>query len=121
MPERRRRFGQLPKFLTGAVVVALCTTAAVAALAIGAISTIAADLGKATIHSAAITDATPGSPETILVIGDAHGGSYSIACHCHYLHADTFMLVHMDPNAGQTSIMSIPRDLVVSFRYHGGL
>ena len=121
MPERRPRFGPLPRFLAGAVAVALCTTAAIAALAIGAISTIAADLGKATIHSAAITEAKPGAPQTILVVGDDHGGSFSKACNCHLLHADTFMLVRMDPNQGQTSIMSIPRDLDVSFRYHGGV
>ena len=123
MPERRRRFGPLPRFLTGAVAVALCTTAAIAALAIGAISTIAADLGKATIHSAAITAAKPGAPQTILVVGDDHDGPLVNTPNGRQrlLHADTFMLVHMDPNQGQTSIMSIPRDLDVTFRYHGAL
>ena len=107
----------------GAVAVALCTTAAIAALAIGAISTIAADLGKPTISAARahLTPAQAGKPETIFIVGDDHGGPYSNACQCHLLHADTFMLVRLDPNSGETSIMSIPRDLVVSFRdpYNG--
>ena len=34
-------------------------------------------------------------------------------------HTDTMLLVRMDPQAGQTSIMSIPRDLLVNITYRG--
>ena len=99
--------------------IVLCTTTAVAALAIGQVSTIAADISIHPIRSTYLTVPRPGAPETILVIGDDHSGPYDPQCGCHLLHADTFMLVRMDPAQGQTSIMSIPRDMLVNFTWHG--
>ena len=117
-----RRFRSLPRFLLGAIGIALATTAGVAALAIGAVSTIAADiaLGGKPVHSKFLRAAAPGAPETIMVIGDDHSGPFIQKCQCHLLHADTFMLLRMDPGLGQTSIMSIPRDLMVSFKWGTG-
>ena len=114
---RRRLLGLRTRFLVGALLIALTTATAVAAVAIGAVTQIAADLGKATIHSRQLTQAQAGAPETILVVGDDHDGP--LVHGVHLLHADTFMLVHMDPRQGQTSIMSIPRDLLVSFSWNG--
>lgn len=119
MPEQRRRLRVLPRFLLGAILVVLCTTAGVAAIAIGQISTLASDIGLHAVGSKFLQKAPPSGAQTILVIGDDHSGPYDAACQCHLLHADTFMLVHMDPNQGQTSIMSIPRDLMVNFTWHG--
>jgi len=115
---RRRRRGY-PRLFGGAFMIVLCTTTAVAALAIGQVSTIAADISVHPVHSAYLTAPKPGGPETILVIGDDHSGPYDPQCGCHLLHADTFMLVRMDPGQGQTSIMSIPRDLLVNFTWKG--
>ncbi|MGH2851923.1 MAG: LCP family protein [Solirubrobacteraceae bacterium] len=114
---RRRLLGLRTRFLVGALLIALTTATAVAAVAIGAVTQIAADLGRATIHSHQLTPAHAGAPETILVVGDDHDGP--LVHGVHLLHADTFMLVHMDPTQGQTSIMSIPRDLLVSFSWKG--
>jgi len=119
MPERRRRFGMLPRFFVGAIVIVLCTTAAGAAIAIGTISQIAADiaLGGKQIKSTALTAATAGAAQTIMVIGDDHSGP--VINGVKLLHADTFMLIRMDPNHAQTSILSIPRDLLINFTYKG--
>jgi LCP family protein required for cell wall assembly len=104
----------------GAIAIALCTTIAVAAIAIGAVSTIAADISvHGHLGSAYLKVPAPGAGETILVIGDDHSGPFVASCGCHLLHADTFMLVRMDPTQGETSIMSIPRDLLVNFTWKG--
>ena len=118
MPERRR-FGMLPRFLLGAILVVAFTTAAGAAIAIGTISQIAADiaLGGKQIHSPALTQPAPGSAQTIMVIGDDHSGP--VINGVRLLHADTFMLIRLDPQHAQTSILSIPRDLLISFTHNG--
>ncbi len=97
--------------------------------AINVVGTIASDfaLGGTPLDSTNLTAAKAGAAQTILVIGDDHIGpttTYATGAEqtvngYHYLHADTFMLVRMDPAQNQTSILSIPRDLLVSFRYHG--
>ena len=119
MPERRRRPRPLRRLVGGAAAIVLCTTVAVAALAIGAVSTIAADiaLGGKPIASTFLSAPRPGAAETILIIGDDHSGP--IVNGVRLLHADTFMLVRMDPGQGQTSVMSIPRDLLVNFTWNG--
>ena len=106
-----------------------CTTAIISVAAINVVSTIASDLalGGKPLDTSYLTAAKAGAAQTILVIGDDHIGpttTYSTGAEqtvngYHYLHADTFMLVRMDPAQGQSSILSIPRDLLVSFRWHG--
>jgi LCP family protein required for cell wall assembly len=117
-PGRARR-GPVARFLLGAVLVVLCTSTAGAAIAIGAISQIAADIasGGKQIKSSALTPATAGAAQTIMVIGDDHSGP--IVNGVRLLHADTFMLIRLDPQHAQTSILSIPRDLLVNFSYKG--
>jgi len=119
----------LKRFLLGGVIIVLLTAAATATAAMETLHTIAHDLtlgGKA-IHSTQLTVAQAGAPQTILIIGDDHigptttyntGGSDNVDG-VHLLHADTMMLLRMDPNQGQTSVLSIPRDLMVNFSYHG--
>ena len=116
MPERRRH-GMLPRFLLGAILVVVFTTAAGAAIAIGTISQIASDiaLGGKQIQSPELTAPSPGSAQTIMVIGDDHSGP--VINGVRLLHADTFMLIRMDPQHSQTSILSIPRDLLISFTH----
>ena len=109
----------LPRFLLGAILVVLFTTAAGAAIAIGTITQIAADIGSGgkQIKSTALTPATAGAAQTIMVIGDDHSGP--VINGVRLLHADTFMLIRLDPQHAQTSILSIPRDLLVSFTHNG--
>jgi len=129
LPDARRRPRPLRRFMLGAAGIVICTTIAIAAVAIGAVSTIAADLalGGKPIRSNQLTAAAAGAAQTILVVGDDHigatttyaTGKYETVNGVHLLHADTFMLVRLDPAHGQTSILSIPRDLLVHFTWQG--
>jgi LCP family protein required for cell wall assembly len=129
MLEPRSRLGFITRFLAGGVAIALFATIAAATVALGTIDTISADLaagGKA-IASTELKPASDGAPQTILVIGDDHTGNDATEATgtidqgtgVPLLHADTFMLVRMDPQQGQTSILSIPRDLMISFSNDG--
>ena len=121
--------GSLRRYLLGSAVIAVTTTVAISVAALGVVSTIASDLALAgkPLDSAELTPANAGAAQTFLVMGDDHIGpttTYSTGAEqtvngYHYLHADTFMLVRMDPSQGQTSILSIPRDLLVSFHWKG--
>jgi LCP family protein required for cell wall assembly len=127
----RARRRPLRRSLLGCLLIVVCTTAAVSvAVTVGVVGTIAGDfaLGGKPLDSSYLTPAQAGAPETILVIGDNHhgptttystGAALSSPTGYHYLHADTFMLVRMDPNQEQTSTLSIPRDLWVNFTWHG--
>jgi LCP family protein required for cell wall assembly len=126
-PERRRHFGVL--FIAGAIAITVFSTVAAGTFAIGTIDTIAADLasGGKPITSPELRPASDGAPQTILVIGDDHSGNDTNKASgtldegigVPLLHADTFMLVRMDPAQGQISILSIPRDLMISFTNRG--
>jgi LCP family protein required for cell wall assembly len=125
----RRRRHPLRRELLACFVIVAATATAISVGAINVVSTVAADfqLGGTPLDSKYLTPAQVGQPETILVIGDDHIGKttdYATGAEqdvngVHLLHADTFMLVRMDPAQEQTSILSIPRDLLVSFTWHG--
>jgi LCP family protein required for cell wall assembly len=113
----------------GSAVIVIATTVAISVAALGVVSTIASDFALAgkPLDSSYLTQAHAGAAQTFLVIGDDHIGpttTYATGAEqtvngYHFLHADTFMLVRMDPAQGQTSILSIPRDLLVSFTWKG--
>jgi LCP family protein required for cell wall assembly len=120
----------LRRHMFGCLVIIVATATAISVGVINVVSTIAADLalGGKPLDSSFLTAAKAGAAQTILVVGDNHIGkttTYSTGAGLtspsgyHYLHADTFMLVRMDPSQDQTSILSIPRDLVVSFTWKG--
>jgi LCP family protein required for cell wall assembly len=125
----RRRTGTLRRYLFGSAAIALCTTVAISVAALGVVSTIASDFALAgkPLDSSYLAPTKAGAAQTFLIIGDDHIGpttTYSTGAEqtvngYHYLHADTFMLVRMDPSQEQTSILSIPRDLLVSFNWKG--
>jgi LCP family protein required for cell wall assembly len=129
MFERKRRWPRFLASLLGCIVIVGCGAVAINGLALAVANTIASDLalGGKPIKSSQLTAAKTGAPETIMIIGDDHigktttyqTGGYETVNGAHLLHADTFMLVRLDPAEGQVSIMSIPRDLMVSFDYHG--
>jgi LCP family protein required for cell wall assembly len=125
----RRRRHPLRRHMLGCIVIIVATATAISVGAINVVSTIAADfaLGGTPLDSKDLTPAQAGQAQTILVIGDDHIGkttTYATGAEqdingVHLLHADTFMLVRMDPTQDQTSILSIPRDLLVSFNWKG--
>ena len=63
-----------------------------------------------------ISDANPGAPQTILLLGSDHrfrAGRTDAR-------SDTIMLVRLDADAAGTRVMNIPRDLKVTFRTPSG-
>jgi LCP family protein required for cell wall assembly len=64
-----------------------------------------------------VTKGYEGKPENFLVLGsDRRSGSKNSEERNATPHSDTILLVRFDPEQGQTSVMSIPRDLMVNIR-----
>jgi polyisoprenyl-teichoic acid--peptidoglycan teichoic acid transferase len=62
-----------------------------------------------------------GGPVTYLVLGsDRRAKSADVFDRSDPPHSDTILLVRFDPNQGQTSVMSIPRDLLVNIKSRSG-
>jgi LCP family protein required for cell wall assembly len=57
-----------------------------------------------------------GAPETFLVLGSDRRAKAKNASERGEPHSDTILLVRFDPQQGQTSVLSIPRDLMVNIR-----
>jgi polyisoprenyl-teichoic acid--peptidoglycan teichoic acid transferase len=68
-----------------------------------------------------VETAYSGEPQTFLIIGsDRRAASKDAFDRNDPPHSDTLLLVHLDPEYGQTSVMSIPRDLLVTLKTKGG-
>jgi LCP family protein required for cell wall assembly len=57
-----------------------------------------------------------GAPETFLVLGSDRRSKAKNSFERGEPHSDTLLLVRFDPSQGQTSVLSIPRDLMVNIR-----
>jgi len=127
-PERPPRvaFGVYKRIILGAILVILATATAGSAAVLLTTQKIVDILkhgenGKSLkFHPHVLTAADAGKPQTLLVLGsdkrfhDPRGPQkYSNA------RSDTIMLVHLDPNAAATTVLSIPRDLQVTIPDHG--
>ena len=108
------------RFLVGALLIIVATAATTAAAGFNELHgfvnalnrTPAPDLGGE------LTPATPGGPQTILVMGSDKRANGAIDA-SNPPHTDTMMLVRIDPNQGFISVMSIPRDLQVTIDVPG--
>jgi polyisoprenyl-teichoic acid--peptidoglycan teichoic acid transferase len=119
-PGRRRH--PLRRFLGGAILIALLTTVAAATGGYELFSSVADVLAKGQpIISPDLAPASSGAPQTIMIVGsDARPLSKDLTDRTDPPHTDTILLVHLDPNAGDVSVMSVPRDLLVPrFTYRG--
>jgi LCP family protein required for cell wall assembly len=77
--------------------------------------------GGVLIKSKALAPTYAGQPVTILILGsDSRAESHVVYDRSDPHHSDTILLMRMNPNSGQTTLMSIPRDLQVSFTVNGG-
>lgn len=66
--------------------------------------------------SGILDEANPGEPQTLLLIGsDYRDGDDKTNAR-----SDTMMLVHLDKDAAATTVLSIPRDLVVDYEWPRG-
>jgi LCP family protein required for cell wall assembly len=109
------------RFLFGGVAIALLSGGATATVALNKVTTIANEVFPTAnqIHAAkgVIAESYDGEAQTFLLIGsDKRAKSHDRFDREDPPHSDTLLLVRLDPNQGQTSVMSIPRDLLATIR-----
>jgi polyisoprenyl-teichoic acid--peptidoglycan teichoic acid transferase len=113
----RTKRGAHGRFALGAAIVILFAAAATAVAGLMQFKQLAADLSHTpALKQARVTVATPGSSQTILVIGSDHraGTPWKSA------NTDTMMLVRLNPNSSTINVLSVPRDLEVQLKARGG-
>ncbi|HZO76572.1 MAG TPA: LCP family protein [Solirubrobacteraceae bacterium] len=113
----RTKRGTHGRFALGAVIVILFAATATAVAGLMQFRQLAADISHTpALKRARVTVATPGSSQTILVIGSDHraGTPWKAA------NTDTMMLVRLNPNSSTINVLSVPRDLEVQLHGPGG-
>src|SRR4051794_23336776 len=118
-------WGMWKRFLVAAVLIAALSGAATATVALNTVSTLAhevfPEIAKIKAPKGLVQLKYDGGPQTFLVLGsDRRSGSHNAEERHATPHSDTILLVRFDPGAGQTSVMSIPRDLMVDIRTRTG-
>ncbi|HXP37092.1 MAG TPA: LCP family protein [Solirubrobacteraceae bacterium] len=117
-------WGMWKRFLVAAVLIAALAGGATATIALNEVEGIAKHIFKAgnsvKLKSHVIAEYT-GGPQTYLVLGsDRRAKSKDALDRTDPPHSDTILLVRFDPNQGQTSVLSIPRDLLVNIKSSKG-
>jgi LCP family protein required for cell wall assembly len=130
MPDERPPslwLGMWKRFLIAGVLITALSGAATATVALNTIgglgSKVFNSLNRINAPKGLVTPEYGGGPETFLVLGsDRREGSKNSLERTATPHSDTLLLVRFDPSQGQTSVMSIPRDLLVDITdSHGGV
>jgi LCP family protein required for cell wall assembly len=107
------------RFLIAGVLIVALSAAASATVALNTVSGIADEvfpaLNKINAPKGLITPEYSGGAQTLLILGsDRRVGAKDSYDRTNPPHSDTMLLVRFDPGQGQTSVMSIPRDLMVN-------
>jgi LCP family protein required for cell wall assembly len=118
-------WGMWKRFLLAAVLIVALSGAATATVALNKLTTLADEVFPSLSHISApkglITPEYGGGPQTFLILGsDRRSGSKNVGERDAAPHSDTILLVRFDPEQGQTSVLSIPRDLMVNIRTPSG-
>jgi LCP family protein required for cell wall assembly len=113
------------RFLLGGLIIAVLTGAVSATAALNKVSDIARKLFPKSSHISVpgnvVVPVYSGGAQTFLLIGsDRRALTQNVADRSGPPHSDTLMLVRFDPSEGQTSVLSIPRDLEVSITAPNG-
>jgi polyisoprenyl-teichoic acid--peptidoglycan teichoic acid transferase len=113
------------RFLLAAVLIAALSGGATATVALNTVSTLAhevfPEIAKIKAPKGLVQLKYDGGPQTFLVLGsDRRSGSHNSEERNATPHSDTILLVRFDPGHGQTSVMSIPRDLMVDIHTRSG-
>ncbi len=114
-PGQRRSWA---RFVLAAVIVVVLTAGATATAGLLNVQSFVDDLkAGGTIDGAedVISRAEAGEPQTLLLIGSDHRYGTGVGD----ARSDTMMLVRIDPDAPATTVLSIPRDLMISFAWRG--
>ncbi len=111
----------LKRFMIGALSIMLLSGGATATLALNRITGIAEEvfpkLNQINAPKGVVTPEYNGGPQTFLILGsDRRVGAKDLADRSNPPHSDTILLVRFDPEHGQTSLLSIPRDLMVNIK-----
>jgi polyisoprenyl-teichoic acid--peptidoglycan teichoic acid transferase len=113
------------RFLLGGLLLALLSGGATWVLAQNKLTTLASEIlpAKNRIRGpkGLVVAGYEGAPQTFLLIGsDKRAGSKDALDREDPPHSDTLLLVRLDPNQGQTTVLSIPRDLLVRIETEDG-
>jgi LCP family protein required for cell wall assembly len=104
--------------LGGALLIMLLAAGATATAGLLAVDDLAQRISQAPeIKHAAVDEAPPGKPQTILVLGSDR--RWVDRKDRNAARSDTIMLIRLDPDQAATAILSVPRDLKVEIPGHG--
>jgi LCP family protein required for cell wall assembly len=117
--------GMWKRFAIGGVLIVLLAGGATATVALNTASGLAHEIFPAanqiTAPKGLITPEYSGGAQTFLILGsDRREGSKDNYDKEDPPHSDTILLVRFDPEQGQTSVLSIPRDLMVNITTPSG-
>ncbi len=117
--------GMWLRFAIAAVLIVGLSGAATATVTLNKASSIAEELfpsrNEIKTPKGLVTPEYGGGPQTFLILGsDRRSGSKNAGERDAAAHSDTILLVRFDPSQGQTSVLSIPRDLMVDIRTPSG-
>ncbi len=117
--------GMWRRFAIAAVLIVALSAGATATVALNKITGIAEEvfpkLNEINAPKGVVTAEYSGGPQTFLILGsDRRVGAKDSYDREDPPHSDTILLVRFDPNQGQTSVMSIPRDLMVNITTKNG-
>ncbi len=113
------------RFLIAGVLIVALSAGATVTVALNTVGGIAREVFPAANHIDApkslVAPEYSGGPATFLVLGsDRREGSVNSFERSPEARSDTILLVRLDPEQGQTSVMSIPRDLMVNITAPNG-
>jgi LCP family protein required for cell wall assembly len=113
------------RFAVAGVLIVMLTAGATATVALNTVGGIAEEvfpkLSQIDAPKGLITPEYNEGPETFLVLGtDRREGSKDSFDREDPPHSDTILLIRFDPEQGQTSVLSIPRDLQVNLTLPNG-
>jgi len=114
-------WGMWKRFLVGGVLIVLLSGGATATVALNTASDLAHEIFPSVnqIHApkGLVVPEYNGGPQTYLILGsDRRAASKDALDRTDPPHSDTILLVRFDPEQGQTSALSIPRDLLVDIK-----
>jgi LCP family protein required for cell wall assembly len=118
-------WGMWKRFIVAAVLIVGLSAGATATVALNKVDQIAEEVFPKGSHinapSGLVTPSYSGGAKTFLVLGtDRREGSKDVFDKTDPPHSDTILLVRFDPEQGQTSVLSIPRDLLVNLHLPNG-
>ncbi|HEY7891665.1 MAG TPA: LCP family protein [Solirubrobacteraceae bacterium] len=117
--------GMFKRFALAAVLLIVVSAGTTATVALNKVSSIASEVfpkvNQISAPKSVVTPVYSGEPQTFLILGsDRRPKSKDIEDRSNPPHSDTMLLVRFDPEQEQTSVLSIPRDLMVNIRTSTG-